>query len=349
LLNVRLKNQKLVASTLRAPADIVQWLGAVQAQDYVGAKWALALRGRGITDRIVEDAFASGAILRTHVLRPTWHFVTPADIGWMISLNCNRLRRINKTYAERLELDDKLLTRARTILERALTGGRALTRSEISETLRRAGIEASGQRLAHLLFDLEQQAAICSGPRRGKQFTYALFSDRVPATALVCRDEALARLAQRYFQSHGPATLRDFCWWSGLTMRDAREAVALAAVDPLPAPPPLQRVAGAHFLLPNFDEYLVAYRDRSAVIDPARSRNLGVFTSAEHPHQLIIDGRVAGSWKRTISDTLLSVDAWPYRRLTSPQRAAVARSVERQGAFLGIPARLRMTSSKLDF
>lgn len=349
MLNVRLKNQKLVASRLRGPADIVQWLGAVQAQDYIGAKWALALRGPGITDAIVEDAFASGALLRTHVLRPTWHFVTPADIRWMLALNASRLRRMNLTYAQRLELDDKLLTRARTVLERALTGGRSLTRPDISATLRRAGIDASGQRLAHLLFDLEQQAAICSGPRRGKHFTYVLFTERVPATPSLSRDEALARLAQRYFRSHGPATLRDFSWWSGLTMRDAREAVALADVEPLPAPPTLQRVADAHFLLPNFDEYLVAYRDRSAVIDPSRSRNLGVFTSAEYPHQLIIDGRVAGSWKRTMSDTLFTADVWPYRRLTSRQLAAVTRQVERHGAFLGIPARLQMTSSKLVF
>jgi hypothetical protein len=336
LLSVRLRNQKLVASTLDTPAAIVRWFGAVQAQDYIGAKWALALRGGTLSDEVVEAAFTNGTILRTHVLRPTWHLVTAEDIRWMLSLNAVRLQRINRAYAQRLELDEKTIARARTLIERALAGGRVLTRDEIATVLGRARIQARGQRLAHLLFDLEQRAAICSGPRRGKQFTYALFSERVPATAAVSRDEALARLAQRYFQSHGPATLRDFVWWSGLTVREARLAIALAQVEPLPAPPVLQRVARADFLLPNYDEYLVAYRDRTAVIEPARARNLGVFTSAEHPHQLIIDGRVAGSWRRTITHDTLTVDVWPYTTLSRAQVAAVRRQAARYGRFLGL-------------
>lgn len=341
MLSARLRNQKLVGSSLRRPDDVVRWLGAVQAQDYIGAKWALALRGRGLSDAAVEQAFNDGRLVRTHVLRPTWHLVTPDDIGWMLALNASRLRRLNLTYAKRLELDANVLTRARQIVERALAGT-PLTRAEIAAALRKGRIVAAGQRLAHLLFDLEQQAVICSGPRRGKLFTYALFSERVGSPPSKTRDEALAHLAQRYFQSHGPATLRDFAWWSGLTMADARRGVAAAGVEALDRPPELQHAAGATFLLPAYDEYLIAYRDRGAVIDPARARNLGVFTSQEFPHQLIVDGRVAGSWQRQVTGTALTIVVWPYRPLSSQLMKALQRQAARYGQFLGLRHHVRL-------
>jgi hypothetical protein len=342
LLNARLKNQKLLSSRVRTPEDVVAWLGAVQAQDYTGAKWALALRARGLSDESIDDAFTHGRILRTHVLRPTWHFVTPADISWMLALSSDRLRRINLTYGSKLGLDERWLRRARAQIERALDGGVTLTREEIAVVLGRARIEARGQRLAHLLFDLEQHAVICSGPRRGKQFTYALFSARVPRSADISREEALGKLATHYFRSHGPATLRDFVWWSGLRTADARAAVQIARVETLPAAPTAERVSGAHWLLPNYDEYLVAYRDRDAVIDRSRSRNLGVFTSAEFPHHVILDGRVAGSWRRQITDRAVTVEVSPYRVLTRPQREALVHECERYGRFLRLPAKLHL-------
>jgi hypothetical protein len=195
------------------------------------------------------------------------------------------------------------------------------------------------------MFDLEQDAVICSGPRRGRQFTYALFSERVAASEALSSEAALAELARRYFQSHGPATLRDFAWWSGLPMRAAREGVALAQVDVLASPPVLQRVPGATFLLPNYDEYLIAYRDRGAVIDPDRARNLGVFTSREHPHQVIVDGRVAGSWRRTISENKLLVELWPYARLSKPHREALDAQAARYAQFLGLTYELRLDTA----
>jgi hypothetical protein len=259
----------------------------------------------------------------------------------MVALNAERLQKSNLLYGRRFALDRKVLTRARRLVEAALHGHRALTRPELAAVLRRGGIDATGQRLAHVLFDLEQQAAICSGPLRGKQFTYALFDERVGAHPHLTRDEALAQLARRYFQSHGPATVRDFSWWSGLTMRDARTAIAGADAKPLLEAPPLQRDAEATYLLPNYDEYVIAYRDRGAVIDPARARNLGVFTTAEFPHLLIVEGRVAGSWRRTITANHLTVEIWPYRRLTARQLGAVGHQAARYGAFLGVPHTLR--------
>ena len=337
MLRTRVENQKLSGSTLTHPEEVVRWLGAVQAQDYIGAKWALALRTRGARDDEVERAFADGRILRTHVLRPTWHFVTPADIRWLIALTGARVRRLNRGYARTLGLDDRTLDRSAAIVQRALEAQRSLTREELSGVLRKARIDATGQRLAHLLMDLELQALICSGPRRGNQFTYALLSERAPASRLRDREEALAELAGRYFQSHGPATVKDFSWWSGLTMREAREAAALSGVTPLVVPPRLQRAQNATYLLPNYDEYLIAYRDRGAVVDPKRSRNLGVFTTDELPHHLVINGRVAGSWRRSITANALTIEVSPYRRLTGRERNAVEEQAQRYGRFLSLP------------
>jgi hypothetical protein len=339
MLSTRLHNQRLIGSTFRRPDQVVSWLGAVQAQDYTGAQWGVAQRARGLTIAAIERAFDAGEILRTHVLRPTWHLVTPADLRWMLALTGPRLRRLLATYDRRLEIDARLLTRVRRIVESALDGGQALTREELGEALRRHGrIAAAGQRLAHLVMYLEADAVICSGPRRGRQFTYALVADRALGGPTLARDQALAELARRYFQSHGPATVHDFAWWSGLTISDARTAVATVPGElVLRTPPPLESVPGAHFLLPNYDEYLIAYKHRGAVIDPQRSRNLGVFTSLEYPHHIVVDGRVAGSWRRTLGPKSASVTTKFYGRPPAAARAAIAAQAARYGDTLGMP------------
>jgi hypothetical protein len=189
-----------------------------------------------------------------------------------------------------------------------------------------------------VVMHLESDAVICSGPRRGRQFTYALVAERAPGGPTLSRDEALAELARRYFHSHGPATVHDFSWWSGLTMRDARTATA-AVPDALvlPTPPPLEAVPGAHYLLPNYDEYLIAYKHRGAVIDPQRARNLGVFTTVEYPHHVIVDGRVAGSWRRTLGPKAATVTTKFYGRPSAAARAAIAAQAARYGETLGVP------------
>ena len=254
LVRERLRNQSLAVSRLRTPGEVVAWLGAAQAQDYAGAKWALGLRAKGLTDAAVEQAFDEGAILRTHILRPTWHFVAPADIRWMLALSAPRVHAVNAYAYRTFELDAAVLARSRAALERALAGGRQLTRLELAKVLQRAGVQADGPRLAHVMMHAELDAVICSGARRGKQFTYALLEERAPRAKVLPRDEALAELTRRYFASHGPATLRDYVWWSGLTARDARAGMAdelarsrpRSTVDPIgscPAEPGCPRQA----------------------------------------------------------------------------------------------------------
>jgi hypothetical protein len=280
--HTRLRNQRLSAGRFAGPEDVVRWLGAVQAQDYAGAKWALGLRMQRARDADIEAAFSDGRILRTHIMRPTWHFVAPEDIRWMLALTAPRVSAAMAPYNRRLELDATVFRRSQRAMVRALRGGRQLTRQELKVVLVQAGVHADGvQRLAHIVMQAELDAVICSGPRRGKQFTYALLDERVPMVRVRSRDDSLTELARRYFTSHGPAQLHDFAWWSGLSIADAR--AGLAAVDRELARETIDgrtywfRSSGrtvatprAAYLLPLFDEYLIAYKDRSAALDPSR-------------------------------------------------------------------------------
>ena len=283
LLVERLLNQRLVGSSCRTAEAVVSHLGAVQAQDFTGAVWALGLRAPGLVAEDVEASFTAGRILRTHVLRPTWHFVSPSDIKWMLALTGPLVEKRMRPYDKALELDAQVYARARILIERALEGGHHLTREELSAALRRGRIVARGPRLAHLVMHAELQGGICSGPRRGKQFTYGLLAERAPRARTLDRDAALAELARRYFASHGPATLRDFVWWSGLRVKDADAAASLAGANVMPSGPGRGRAPGADFLLPNYDEYLIAYKDRGAVLDAERARNLGLTSDREYP------------------------------------------------------------------
>src|SRR6266568_1504898 len=224
----RLYNQLITRQTFEKAGDVVRWLCAVQAQDYAAAKWALGLRMQNSTDEIIEQAFAVGAILRTHVMRPTWHFVSPADIRWLLALTAPRVNAGNASWYRRLELDDALFIRSNAVLAKALQGGKQLTRAELVSVLQRAGIATDElQRFSYIIMRAELDGIVCSGARRGRQFTYALLDERAPQARMLDRDEALAELTMRYFTSRGPATLQDFVWWSGLTVADARTGLEM--------------------------------------------------------------------------------------------------------------------------
>jgi hypothetical protein len=323
VISARLRNHKLSSPTFNEPADVVRWYGVVQAQEFHQAKWALALRMRKATNATVEDAFNRGEILRTHLLRPTWHFVAPEDIRWMLQLTGPRVNlRCGSTYRQ-YELDAPVLKRSNRALTNALKGGKQLTRSELRAVLNRAGIAANDTvRFGHILLRAEQDGVVCSGPRRGNQFTYALLEERVPEGKRLSGDEALAELTRRYFTSHGPATLADFVWWSGLTTSDARRGIALLdrnlerieigeAVYWNSGSAPKPSRTSAH-LLPAYDEYNVAYKQRQLVFDPnsvSQITNWGALGPT-----IIIDGRITGIWKTftTTRQPLLSHPHDPY-------------------------------------
>jgi hypothetical protein len=339
----RLLNQCITRPRQRRASDVVAWLGAVQAQEYEPAKWALGLRMRdGAADGEIERAFDEGRILRTHVLRPTWHFVTPADIRWLLELTASRVYHSMSSSFRREELDTRALVRGTTAFERALRDGQHMTRGELAE---RAGLGMAGVRLGLLAMYAELEGVICSGPRRGKQMTYALLAERAPGAKRLSRDEALAELCRRYFSSHGPATVRDFVWWSGLTGADARRGLEMNrarreevdgqiywTVGPIPASPArMDRVQ----LLPIYDEYLIAYRDRQAVPHAPSALTSASRGPVTFQHAVVIGGQIAGTWRPSRKSRAVSVEITALRRLTSAERRALGNAVDRYGRFLG--------------
>ena len=336
----------MTGTPLATPADVVSWLGAVQAQEYGDAKWALALRTRRISDEDIEQAFTAGTILRTHVLRPTWHFVSPADIRWMLSLSGPRISRAMGTYHRQFELDAAVFRKSEKAIVAALRGGAQLTRQELKTVLQQAGVNIDGaQRLAFLTIQAEIDAVMCSGGRRGNQFTYSLLDDRVPAARTLSRDAALAELTRRYFTSHGPAQLHDFTWWSGLKVADARAGLDMAGpeltsetidgrtywsaktVRALGQPQP------AH-LLGLYDEYLIAYKDRSAALDPSRWKKATALDPFSAP--VIVGGRAVGGWKKKATAERVVITVTPFGLPGRSETRAVEGAADRYAAFLGL-------------
>ena len=343
----RLRANRLVGAPLERPEDVVRWLCAVQSQDYHGAKWALAQRCAPVTDAELDALFVAGAILRTHVLRPTWHFVAPEDIRWLLRLTGPRVHVANRHIYRKLGVDEEAVGRSRAVIERALAGGRHLTRAEIGQSLREAGLDAEGLRLTYFVMRAELDGIICSGPRRGRQFTYALLEERAPAGRSLDRDEALAEIATRYFASHGPAELRDLAWWSGLTIADVRLAVA-AAGDALrcetidgtdwwsasEATPVGALESPVVHLLPNYDEYLIGHRDHRPTCHPS-IRDRARWDEELGPHVVTVDGLVVGGWRRTISGGSVSMALNLLVALTDDERPALEEATKRYSRFLG--------------
>ena len=348
IVSYRLQNQHLFQNKFDQAPDVVRGLGAVQAQDFAGAKWAIGLRSEGLTDTDVQSAFDEGAILRTHVLRPTWHFVVPEDIRWMLALTAPRVKALMAYYDRQLELDKGIFKKSTAILIKALQGGKQLTRSEIQSVYQEARIPATGQRLGNLLMRAELEAVICSGPRKGKQFTYALLEERVPAARAMTRDESLAALVTKYFPSRGPATLNDFAWWSGLTVTDARKGMDMVKSQFLSETiegqtywfseerPPLPQKAITAYLLPNYDEFFIGFKDRSAIGKVAEKSGIQKDDAALLAHIIILNGQVVGGWKRILEKDRVRVETSLFIKLGPAEQQALNDAAERLGKFLGI-------------
>jgi hypothetical protein len=344
----RLGAQRLSADPLEDPAAVVAWLGAVQAQVFDEAKWSLGERTRSRTDAQVESSFARGDIVRTHVLRPTWHFAAQADVRWLLRLTRPRVHALNRFYYARHGLDGKLLTRAERLLVRGLEDGEPRTRPELAAHLASGGIEATGPRLAYVLMHAELEEVICSGARRGKQHTYALLDDRLSRSPLddLSRERAAEELVRRFFRSHGPATVRDFTAWSSLTAAETKSALERLGgeleveLDADGTPWYAAREGHGHartdrraFLIPTYDETVVAYQGLRFV--PARGRGPGPFERAA-----LVDGRVIGSWRRTLGPSRVTVELTAFDPVRDRDAGALESAVRRLGRFVGREASL---------
>ena len=345
----RLHRTFLIDRPWSTGAEVVRALGAVQAQDYEGAKWALSMRTVGVTDAAMEREIERGAILRTHVLRPTWHFVDPVDIRWLLALTGPKVMKTMTVYNGRLGLDEKMFRKSNAALEKALRDGVYLTRAELKAVLEpKIGPFGTGfvavQRAAHLMMRAELESVIISGPRKGKQFTYALFDERVPLAAPLHRDEAILELTRRYFRTRSPATPQDFSWWSGLPMADARRGIDMAGkelelirIDDVAywthgdAP---SRQKPSAYLLPNYDEFFIGYRDRSAI--GARLKSVKAVTggNALIAHVIALDGQLVGGWRRSPGRDHVKLKLNLLAPLTNAQQSRVKAEVRRFETFL---------------
>lgn len=347
ILNIRLHIHHLLSSKFSTPEEVVKWLGAVQSQDFPAAKWALGMRIKNGTDAMVEQAYNEGKILRTHVMRPTWHFVMPEDIVWMQQLTADRVKQFMSSYNRKLELDDKLFTFTNNLIVKALEKNRYLTRQEIKTLVAEQNIQTDVQRLAHIVMWAELDALICSGPKKGKQFTYALISEKAPHAKTLPREEALAKLTWRYFESHGPAQVKDFAWWSGLTVKDAQLGVELNKskietetieekqyyFSPISSIPTFTEPKALLFSI--YDEYVIAYKDRSALAGKVTAEQLLKMGNALTA-VIILNGHIVGTWKRQLKKDKVEFKIDLLSKLNSKEMDAVEKAQEEYIKFVGI-------------
>jgi hypothetical protein len=358
ILRRRLENQALARTAFRSPEEVVSWFGAVQAQDYLGSLWALGLRTRGATEASVEAAEAKRAIVRTWPMRGTLHFVAAADARWITQLLAPRVLARNAARIKReVGVDAAVVARCREVVTRALEGGKRLERGALYQALEARRIRTADSRGLHILGWLAMEGTLCLAGRSGRQHTFALLEEWLPPARMLERDAALAELATRYFTSHGPATLRDFAWWAGLTLKDtlaaadacgtrlAREIVGQR--EYLWGAGARKRMHGAAAprvkLLPGFDEYTVAYEERSLLVPGATQVNaMGLLSPV-----VVADGCVVGTWKRTAGKDGVQVAAKLLRPLTLTESAALAESTRAFGRYLGVPAGLRVSAPRV--
>jgi Winged helix DNA-binding domain len=347
----RMHASRLTGTPFTEPAEVVRHHLAMQAQDYAPAKWSIGQRSEGLIDADVDRAVADGSIVRTHVLRPTWHFVAREDLRWLMALSGPRVQQGNAGRHRQLGLDAKTLGRAERAIARALDGGERRTRDELAEVLDRSRIDREGQRMPYILMHLELEAVIGSGGLDGKRQTYALLDGRVPASPPMDRDEAVIELVRRYLGSHGPASVKDMSWWSGLTMSDLRRALgdldeevrsgeagdltlwSLASAD---ARPPATR--GAQ-LLQTYDELVVGYTESRFLGDPWKDFARAAWMERSFPTGLLtLGGRVGGHWRRTIVRDGVRIEAHLYEEPSRATTRALDAAAEAFGRFVEVPA-----------
>jgi hypothetical protein len=354
----RIRNSRLTGDRFTAPDEAVRWHLAMQAQEYGPAMWSIGQRSKGSRQDDVDGALTEGTIVRTHVLRPTWHFVARDDIRWLLALSGPRVQQGNAGRYRQLGLDARTLARAEKVIASALDGGNRLTRDELAAVLERKKLDREGQRMPYFLMHCELEAVIGSGGRNGKKQTYALLDERVPAGGpRFDREEAIVELVRRYLASHGPATVKDLSWWSGLTMKDLREAlgslddeVTSQEIDGLTfwssasgwsRRPPAAR--GVH-LLQTYDELVVGYTESRFHGDTAGELARQAWSDRTFPTGVfLLHGKVGGHWRRTIEAKAVRVAMHTYAKVTAADRDALESASTRLGRFVGLPVELEIS------
>lgn len=346
--NIRLLNQQLLNPQFTHPKELVSWMGAMQAQNYSMVRWAVGMRLKSATLQTVEEALQKGEILRTHVMRPTWHLVAAEDIRWMLKLSAQRIISANESYAKGydLEITEEMYAKSYHLLEKILCGKKSLTRQEIADHFNRSGIVVDNNRMNRFMARAEQMGIVCSGEDKGGKYTYMLLEERVAPVPEITKDEALARLARSYFRSHAPAVLQDFIWWSGLSVSEAKQAIYLIEPELTAeqwngrtwyihdACRTRGKVSGSLHLLPSYDEYLLGYKDRTDVLPlehyPKAFTNNGLFYPV-----VLHSGHVIGNWNKSASKKRPLVEHSCFRNHDSIDEEVMNREKERFIRFIG--------------
>jgi hypothetical protein len=340
--NLRLVNQQITGTKFTSPKEIVAWMGAMQAQDYAMVKWAVGVRLPNATEKSVEAAMDRGEIIRTHVMRPTWHIVSADDLRWMLDLTAPQIKVGMRSRNRELGLTETILSKSFKLLEKTLRNGNHSTREELIAVLNKANINTDENRASHIFSAAELEGLVCSGPVKNGKQTFSLLEERVPVTAPLSRDEALATLAKRYFTSHGPATLDDFDWWSGLSIGDARRALDLAKSELKSETVEgrtywfvdvnVQRKASV-FLLPAFDEFIISYKDRGATITSDNHKRAVSSNGIFHP-AIVANGETVGVWKRTFKKDKVLVESEYFTKPSPASQRLMTATLIRYGEFL---------------
>lgn len=346
--NIRLLNQQLLNPLFREPKELVSWMGAMQAQNYSMVKWAVGMRLKSATIQAVEKALHEGEILRTHVMRPTWHLVAAEDIRWMLKLSAQRIISANDSFAKGYDLDipNELYTKAHDLLEKILCGKKSMTKQEIAEHFNRSGIVADNHRMTRFMARAEQEGIICSGEDRGSKCTYALLEERVPPMPELTKDESLARLARSYFRSHSPAVLQDFIWWSGLPVSDAKQAVYLIASELTTEQWKEQtwyihdncrtrgKLSGHIHLLPSYDEYLLGYKDRTDVL-PLEHYSKAFTNNGLFFPIVLHNGQVIGNWDKSVKKKSVDLAYFWFAPDVCSDEELLEQAKQKYAQFLG--------------
>lgn len=344
--NSRLASQHIAIKTQTTVKDVVGYMVAMQAQDYAMAKLAVGIRLSDTTDKVIEAAISNGDIIRTHLLRPTWHLVSADDIYWLLELTAPHVKNLLKSRHKELELSGSVLTAIYTIIQNELRDGNHLTREELISIIEKANFSMDDNRAYHILLRAELDGILSSGSIKGNKQTYALLNERVPKTIHLTREEALGKLARKYFTSHGPATLQDFVWWSGLSVTDARKALGLIKDDLISesidietywytntCSNPLNKKDGV-YLLPAFDEFLISYKNRRASI-VKDNQIKAIYQNGIFRPVIVIGGQIEGTWKRTMKKEKVIIETDFFQ----PHSKSIEKFIEHEagkiGCFLG--------------
>ncbi|KAB2905630.1 MAG: winged helix DNA-binding domain-containing protein [Anaerolineae bacterium] len=343
----RLVSQRIGGEKFETPEAVVKWMGAIQAQDYMQSLWAIGLRTQARTVADVEQAIANRKIVRTWPMRGTIHFVPAEDAKWMLSLSASRIIAADSRRLRQLEFTVELMKRCQDLFCDALNGGRQRSRPEMMSLLEEAGIPTNGQRGYHILWYAAQSGVICLGPMQDKQQTFVLLDEWVPESRALSHEEALAELVGRFFASHGPATLHDFARWSGLTMADARLGLEFTKTNLVSEEieGTVYWMAGDEavsisndgvYLLPGFDEYLLGYKDRSAVLAAQHAQKIVPGSNGIFLPMIVIAGQVVGTWKRSLRKKAIDITFNPFAPLGNLEERLVE-AASAYSDFMGLP------------